>query len=195
MLKQKIYLGALCVALSGAGVTQSAFAESDEAGFTVGVDYGRTEAKKYCDHITNCSDSDNGPRVEVGYDFNKNFGVELGYTSFGTIFESNDDSLSIQQKSNAITISALGTVPIGEWFGIFGRLGYARYDTNNSGAIEGVPIDDESGNTPFWGAGVKFNVSPEFAIRVEYQNYRDLSDQPGHKDDVQGLFAGGVYRF
>ncbi len=195
MLKQKIYLSALCIAVSGTALTQTAFAADEDAGFTIGVDYGRTEAKKYCENITNCSNSDNGPRIEVGYDFNKSFGLELGYTSFGTLFESNDSSISIQQKSNAITFSAIGTVPVGDFFGIFGRVGYARYDTNNSGTIEGVPIKDESGNTPFWGAGVKFNVSPEFAVRVEYQNYADLSDQPGRKDDVQGLFAGGVYRF
>jgi OOP family OmpA-OmpF porin len=194
MLKQKIYMGALCAALTGFSVAPAAFA-ADENGFTVGLDYGRTEAKKYCDNITNCDDSDNGPRVEIGYEFNKNFGVELGYTSFGTVFDSNDNSLNVRQKSNAITLSALGTIPVNDWFGVFGRLGYARYDTNNTGEIEGVPIKDENGNTPFWGAGVKFNLNEQFAIRVEYQNYRDLSDQPGHKDDVHGLFAGGVYRF
>lgn len=195
MLKQKIYMSALCAALTGFSLAPAAFAADDEPGFTVGLDYGRTEAKKYCDHITNCDNSDKGPRVEVGYEFNKNFGVELGYTSFGTVFDSDEGAVSIRQKSNAITLSALGSLPVNEWFGVFGRLGYARYDTNNSGEIEGVPIRDENGNTPFWGAGVKFSLNEQFAIRVEYQNYRDLSDQPGHKDDVQGLFAGGVYRF
>lgn len=192
MSNRKYYLAAL------ATLTTLSFAPAvlaEESGFNVGFDYGRTEAKKYCDHITNCSDSDKGPKIEIGYDFNKNWGVELGYTSFGTIFDSNEDSLSLSQKSNAVTLSVLGTVPINEWFGIYGRAGYARYDTNNTGEVNGVAVKDETGNTPFWGAGVKFNINEQFALRLEYQNYSDLSDQPGRSDDVQGLFGGVTYRF
>lgn len=192
MFKQKLLTGTFCAALAGLSVASYA---ADFHGVTVGVDYGRTEAKKYCKHITNCEDSDNGPKVEIGYEFNPNFGIELGYTSFGTLFDSNENSLRVSQDSNAVTLSLLGSIPVNDWFGVYGRLGYARYDTNNTGTIEGVAIKDEHGNTPFWGGGVKFKLNEQFALRVEYQNYSDLSDLPGRKDDVQGLFAGGVYRF
>lgn len=192
MIKHKKLVGALCVSLMG--LSFNAFA-ADEYGFTLGIDYGRTEAKKYCDNIVSCDDTDNGPKIEIGYDFNKTLGIELGYTSFGTIFDSNDNSLRVKQESNAVTLSVLANLPIGDYFGIYGRLGYARYDTNNSGSVEGVVLKDEHGNTPIWGAGIKFNASEQFALRLEYQNYSDLSDLPGHKDDVKGLFAGGVYRF
>ncbi len=194
MSTKKPYLSTVCAALFTMSLAPATLA-ADENGWTIGVDYGRTEAKKYCDNIANCNNTDKGPKIEVGYDFNKNWGVELGYTSFGTLFDSDEDSLSLSQKSNAITLSVLGTVPINDWFGIYGRAGFARYDTNNSGSIAGVPVDDESGNTPMWGAGAKFTLNEQFALRLEYQNYADLSDQPGRKDDVQGLFAGGVYRF
>ncbi len=194
MSSQKIYLNTVCAAFFSMSLAPAAMA-AEENGWTLGLDYGRTEAKKYCDHITNCHNTDNGPKIEVGYDFNQNWGVELGYTSFVTLFESNDNSLSLSQKSNAITLSVLGTLPINEWFGVYGRVGYARYDTNNSGVVDGVAVEDESGNTPMWGAGAKFTINEQFALRLEYQNYADLSDMPGRKDDVQGLFAGGVYRF
>ncbi len=192
MTKQKFLTSTLCAGLLG--MSLSAMAQ-DESGFTFGIDYGHTEAKKYCDNIVTCDDTGKGPKVEFGYEFNKTFGVELGYTSFGTVFDADDNSLRVKQESNAITLSVLGSVPIGDYFGIYGRVGYARYDTNNSGAVEGVALKDESGNTPLWGAGIKFNVSEQWAIRVEYQNYSDLSDRPGRQDDVKGLFAGGVYRF
>jgi OOP family OmpA-OmpF porin len=198
MPTQKIYLSTLCAALLSMSVSSGALA-AEENGFTIGVNYGQTEAKKYCDNIANCDDSDNGPRIEIGYDFNKNWGVELGYTSFGTEFDldtsEGEGSARVTQKANAITLSAIGSVPVNEWFGVFARLGYARYDTNNNGSIDGVRVDDENGNSPYWGAGVKFTLSEQFALRVEYQNYRDLSNRNGSKDDVQALFAGGVYRF
>lgn len=193
MSNRKNYLAALCATLTTLSFAPAALA--DDNGFSIGADYGRTEAKKSCDHITNCSDSDKGPKINVGYDFNKNWGVELGYTSFGTVFDSNDDSVNVRQKSNAITLSVLGTVPVHEMFSIYGRLGYARYDTNSTGTIDEVPVKDESGNSPFWGAGVKFHLNEQVALRLEYQNYADLSDQPGRKDDVQGLFGGVTYRF
>jgi len=194
MTTQKVYLSTVCAALFSMSLAPAAMAMEDN-GFTVSADYGRTEAKKYCQNIADCHNTDKGPKIAVGYDFNKMFGVELGYTSFGTLFDSNDSSLRLSQKSNAITLSVLGTLPINEMFGVYGRVGYARYDTNNSGAIAGVPVDDETGNTPMWGGGVKFTLNEQFALRLEYQNYADLSDLPGRKDDVQGLFAGGVYRF
>jgi len=193
MTNRKIYLTALCATLTTLSFAPAAFAEDN--GFNVGIDYGRTEAKKYCENITNCSDSDNGPKFEVGYDFNKNVGIELGYTSFGKFVETSSDSISLTQKSNAVTLSVIGTLPVNEMFAVYGRFGYARYDTNNSGTVEGVPVKDENGNSPFWGAGVKFNLNEQFALRLEYQDYRDLSDSAGRKDDVQGLFGGVTYRF
>lgn len=193
MINRKILLTTLCTTIATLTVVPSTFAEDN--GFTVGIDYGRTEAKKYCDNITNCSDSDNGPKFEVGYDFNKNVGIELGYTSFGRLFDTTEDSIRLTQKSSATTLSLLGTLPLNDAFAIYGRLGYARYDTNNSGSVEGVPVKDEHGNTPFWGAGLKFNLNEQFALRLEYQDYKDLSDAQGRDDDVQGLFGGVTYRF
>jgi OmpA-OmpF porin, OOP family len=194
MLKSKLLISAICAALCTTTIAPSALAQ-ERKGFSLGIDYGRTEAKKYCNNIADCDDTDKGPKVELGYDFNEYWSAELGYTSFGTVFDSNEGSLQVTQKSNAITLSALGTVPLGEWFGVYGRFGYARYDTNNSGMVESVAIDDESGYTPFWGAGVSVNLSEEFSLRLEYQNYADLSDLPGRKDDVQGLYGGVVYHF
>ena len=197
MSKRNLYLSALCATLTTMSFAPSTFAATEESGFTLGIDYGRTEAKKYCDHITNCDSTDKGPKIEVGYVFNKNFSAEFGYTSFGTVFDADNDegSASITQKSNAITLSLLGTIPVVDWFDIYGRVGYARFDSNNKGSVEGVRLEDEDGYSPFYGAGVKFNLNEQFAIRVEYQNYADLSDQPGRKDDVQGVYAGVLYRF
>lgn len=194
MLKSKLITSAICATLCTLSLAPTAFAQ-ERKGFSVGIDYGRTEAKKYCDNIANCDDTDKGPKVELGYDFNQYFTAELGYTSFGTVFDSSEGSLSVTQKSNAITLSVLGTVPLGEWFGLYGRAGYAHYDTNNSGFVESVAIDDEDGYTPFWGAGVSVNLTEEFSLRLEYQAYADLSDLPGRKDDVQGLYGGVVYHF
>jgi|SwirhirootsSR2_FD_contig_41_6221269_length_659_multi_1_in_0_out_0_1 opacity protein-like surface antigen len=191
MSLRKIYLSTIIAGLTTFAVAPSVSA----AGFNIGADYGRTEAKKYCEHITNCEDSDNGPKIEVGYDFNRNWALELGYTSFGTNFDSKDNAFTASQDSRAITLSVIGLVPLGDMWGIYARAGYARYKTNNSGTVQGVRVRDDDGNTPMYGLGIKVNLNENFALRLEYQDYTNISRVEGDKDDIQGLFGGVSYSF
>jgi OmpA-OmpF porin, OOP family len=184
-----IFLSTFITGLTSLTVVPSVLA----SGFNFGADIGRTEAKKYCDHITNCSAADTGAKINVGYTFNEIFSTELGYTSFGTIFDSNDNSFAASQDASAITLSALGYLPINEMFSVYGRLGYARYNTNASGSVQGVAVRDQSGNTPLWGVGAKVDFSSQFSMRLEFQDYSNISRVDGQKDDVQGLFVGMVY--
>ena len=186
----KIYLRAAIVGLVGFTVAPTVFAD----GVNFGLDFGRSKAQKYCYNITNCQSRDTGPKIDVGYEFNENWSMELGYTSFGTIFDSKDNGFTASQDSRAVTLTGLGTLPLTEAFSIYGRLGYARYDSNASGTVQGVPVKDIHGNTPVWGVGAKYDLTKAFAVRVEFQNYANISRVDGRKDDVQGLYAGIVYR-
>jgi OOP family OmpA-OmpF porin len=193
MLNKKTNVTSLSIAL--VGVLGMAVAQAEEIGFYVGLDAGKAEARKYCDNITNCDSSDTSMRVEVGYDFNKNIGAEIGYTSFGTLFNANDNSINANQDASALTVSALGTLPVGERFGIFGRLGLARYDVSNSGTVQGVPVESNNSTKPYLGAGVKFDLDSNWMLRTEYQVYSDISGVRGSKDNVHAWNIGGAYRF
>lgn len=193
MLK-RTKLTTLCVALfaSTSGVQA---APQILTGVQLGVDAGQAEARKYCDNVANCDSADRSLRFSVGYQFTPNVGAELGYTSFGTLFDASDDVVVAKQEANAWTLSALGTMPLGERFGLLGRLGFASYDVNNSGSIQGVPVESENSIKPYVGLGAKFNLSESFALRAEYQVYTDISGVDGVKDNVRGLYAGGVFSF
>ncbi len=193
MLNKNIRLIALGASLLGASFV---FADPENAsGFTIGLDAGQADAHKYCHNVSNCDHADTSVRGDVGYQFNNYWSAELGYTSFGTLFKSNDNNFDASQKASAWTACGIGTLPIGKRFGVFGRAGMARYSTDNSGTVQGVPVKDEKKVKPYVGAGVKFNVTGNFALRAEYQLYTDISRVDGAKDDVQGLYAGAVYRF
>jgi opacity protein-like surface antigen len=170
-------------------------AKGDQSGFLIGLDAGRAQAHKYCHDLTNCEDKDTSIRADIGYQFNQYWSAELGYTSFGTLLKSHDNNVNASQKADAWTLSAVGTFPIGDRFGIFGRVGAARYETNNSGTVQGVRVKDEQQVKPYFGAGAKFDVTDHFLIRAEYQLYTDISGVDGAKDDVQGLYAGATFRF
>ncbi len=188
-----ILLSSLFLALSGSMLSSTALAES--SGLNVGIDVGRVEAKKFCNNITKCDNADNTAKAHVGFQFNPNIGVEVGYVSFGTIFKNNDSAAAAAQKASAFTASAIGTINVTDMVGIYGRAGAARYDTKNSGLVSGVIVKDENGVSPFFGAGVKFNLTDNVALRGEYQLYTDISKIDGKKDDLQALYAGVVFSF
>lgn len=188
---KKLYLGTIIVGLTSVSMAPLANA----TGFNLGLDVGRTEARKFCSNITNCSNADTGFKVDVGFEFNEYFSTELGYTSFGTIFDSNDNAFSATQDSRAYTISGIVALPMTEMFSVYARVGYARYNTDSSGTVEGVAVRDQHGNTPIWGLGAKYDFNPSFGMRLEFLNYANISRVDGREDDVQGMYLGGVYSF
>ncbi len=177
------------------GTTGAHAAEFAMSGFYLGLNAGQAEARKYCNNIGNCDSADTSVRSEVGYQFNENVGAEFGYTSFGTLFSGNDNNVNASQDASAWTASGLLTWPVAERFGLFGRLGLARYNVSNSGTVQGVSVQNHNGTKPYLGAGVKFDLAHHWLLRAEYQVYTDISGVDGSKDNVQGLYVGGAYRF
>ncbi len=193
MLNTKTKLTALCISL--AALFGSSVAHSAMSGLYLGVDVGKAEAKKYCNNVANCDSSDTSARLDVGYQFTPNVGAELGYTSFGTLLDAHDNNIDASQDVSAWTLSALGTLPFAERFGIFGRAGIAGYNVSNSGTVQGVAVKDDNSTKPYFGLGVKFELTDNWMLRAEYQRYTDISGVDGRKDSVQGIYAGGVYSF
>lgn len=192
MFTNKTRLCSIVLAAAGTSVVPSAYAAG---GVTLGLDYGQAEARKFCENISNCDNSDSSAKVEVGLQLNSNFGLEIGYASLGTILDSKDNQFMASQDSSAITLSALGLIAFTDHFGIYGRLGAAQYNTDSAGTVASVPVSDQDGVTPFYGAGAKLGLTENFSLRAEYQVYADISRVDGKKDDAQGLYAGVVFQF
>ena len=187
---------ALIIVLAGTfGTGVSLAAESGTSGVYVGLNAGRAEAKELCDNVTNCDSADSTVRGEIGYAFSNMLAAELGYTSFGTIFDAKNNAVDAKQDVSAWTLSVLGTWPVAEMFGIFGRIGMAGYNSSNSGTVQGVSVKDDDSTKPYFGAGVKFDLTSNWMLRAEYQRYTDISGVNGENDSVQAWYAGGGYSF
>ncbi len=194
----KIKFPVLCVLLAGTAGTNIAQADLPRAfpnGLYFGLNAGQAEVRKSCDNITNCDSADTTLRAELGYQFNNNWSGELGYTSFGTLFNASNSSVDAKQEAHAWTASILGLVPVAQQFDIFGRVGIARYDVTNTGTIQGVPVEDDESTKPYFGLGVKYDVNNSWLVRAEYQIYSDISGVDGTQDNVHGWYLGGAYRF
>lgn len=195
IMQKHIRTPLLCLALALPSASGLALAGDMGTGLTLGLDAGRAEARKACDNVINCSSDDDAVRLSLGYQFTPMIGVEAGYSSFGTVFDSNNNSVAANQEANAWTLSVLGTVPVGERFGIYGRAGAARFDNDTTGTVQGVPVSSDNRTKPYFGAGVKFGLTDNFALRAEYQRYKDLADIGGIRDDVDAWSGGVVFSF
>lgn len=157
-----------------------------------------------------------GLKAFLGYSFNRYFALEGGYAVLGNstanmngrvIGGGTSNSVSnfaLKYKMSSIFLDAVGTLPLGEQWSLFGRLGagWNRVSTDGTGS-NGAPLtlggssnDRVSSkiNVKF-GAGVGYDFTPEFGVRAEWERYR-MKDPLG--DDTfwtDAATLSGVYRF
>lgn len=111
----------------------------------------------------------------VGYEVNKYLAIELGYIDGGSA-EDTILGATVRADTSAIVGSVVGTLPIGDTFSLYGRVGYMKWDAAESATLDGVTIAtaDVDGNDPIFGAGVAALVEGSL-IRIEYRA-ADLDD-------------------
>src|SRR3954468_3942309 len=96
-----------------------------DSGWLVGGSIGQSKIKVDCPAVASCDDTDTAFRVFGGYDFNKNFGAELGYTDLGKVTFSGGDI-----KATAWDVMAVGRLPLGgDKFALYGKLGWYFADS------------------------------------------------------------------
>ena len=181
-------------------------------------------------------DSDSAWKVFGGYKFNRFLALELAYADLGsgsaTVLTDELEALSTageggegvyrgSQRTNfsyetqIIALSGRGTLPIGSWFRLFGKLGLTYYDSESSrswltAANKTVPgeasvdasdsrpaaRDSESGTSWLYGLGAGITLRERWAIDLEYESYRDIDfGQFVDKDSVDMLSVSVHYHF
>jgi OOP family OmpA-OmpF porin len=180
MLKKSLMMGfAIITALA---VTPARAA--DDAGFYVGAGVGEAHNKS-----GEFDGSDTAFKVFGGYSFNKYFALELAYVDAGT----QDDrigNLDVENESSGVVVSALGSIPIGSVFSLYGKVGYAFYDASvrvRSGGLQGS--ESGSDERPVYGAGIELAILRGLKLRAEYEIV-DVKD-----GDFDLVTVGATYRF
>jgi OmpA-OmpF porin, OOP family len=148
-----------------------------DSGWYIGGNLGQSD-------VDELGEKDTSFKILGGYQINRNFGVELGYTDFGKV-----DSGGVTFKGTAIELVGVGSLPINDKFSVFGKLGFAMGDGEASGG--GVTVSDDSVEVTY-GIGVKYNITPVFGVTAEYQAYPDFANGA---TDVSVFSIGVVYRF
>jgi opacity protein-like surface antigen len=131
----------------------SAFAAAPTA-FYGGLDVGSTK-------IDDFDDSKASFGGFLGYGFNQNFAVELGYRQLGKY-----EALGVDVKAKQTHLSVLGFYPLNPQLDIYGRLGYnqLRAEASYAGRTYG-----EDTSTGLYGIGLNYSFAPNVSGRLEVQ--------------------------
>lgn len=160
MKKSKILSRTLLAVVLGAGAFGAQAA--DNPGFYVGAGAGQSFVDE-----RNYDDEDTAFSVFGGYQFNRYFGLEAGYSDFGKL---EPKGAGRALEANSAYLTAIGTVPFTDKFSGYAKAGFHRWDLDS--ALPGLTkSNDDSGNDPTYGLGLQYSFNDKVALRTEYSRF------------------------
>lgn len=176
-----------------AGMAQGGPDSSTYLGGTV----GQANAKDFCTDVsgagTTCDDKYTSWSILVGYKWNRNLGFEIGYRDLGQA-HANGLGGSVTSEAKAFELVALGILPVGDRFSVYGKFGAYFGDSSTVTSIAGVGVasDHDSNIDLTYGVGVQFELTQQFGLRAEWQRYQDMGTA---NIDVDAISLGVIWRF
>ena len=200
----KSLLTGLLVA-TGFVLSPSLHAQMSMSGFYAGVGAGQSKANDACSGagavgITSCDDTDTAWRIFGGYQFHKNFAVELGYADGGK-YKVSGVVLGVpatgEIKAKAWDVVGVGILPFTEQLSGFAKIGLARWDVDATGSALGFSASiSDSGTSLTYGLGGQYDFTKQFGVRVEWLRYQDVGDEnTTGQSDVDVIGASVLFKF
>lgn len=195
-------LATLCIAAATLGTGSAALAQSTSTtspsnslygggNSYVGVGVGRSDySLGNGTGVFGSEKRDTSYNFSTGSYFDRNFGVELGYTNFGNIARGGG-----QTKAEGINLSAVGRIPLSTSFNLLGKLGTTYGRTRvSSAAGSGIASGSESGFGLSLGLGAEYVFTTQLSAVLQYELH-DLKFAGSGRDHVGNTTIGMRYRF
>ena len=179
----------LLVALLGTALILPIAAQAE--GAYIGASVGRAESELNVDGFS-LKDSDTGFKLTAGYEFTKNFGVEVGYADLGKpSIAAGGDMVFAEPRSYYLAGTA--TYPIDQAFSVFAKAGV----TNNRTKVGGTGISTEkfTHTAAILGVGAAYNFTKNIAGVIEYENFGKTLDEQGTTLKSDLVSIGLRYKF
>jgi outer membrane protein OmpA-like peptidoglycan-associated protein len=159
----KRYLTAIVLGLTAT----SAIAADDKTGWNIGVAAAFGEYKFDSNQL---DDSSAGFKLFAGYRFNQWLGVEGAYHNFGDFEEDTTPAVTGGDaivQIDGLSLAGLFFLPLGgEDFELYGKAGF--YSFNQDAFRDAPPLSDSNSSDGLHlGAGARFFISDQFAVRSE----------------------------
>jgi OOP family OmpA-OmpF porin len=182
-----------------AGVAQAQTPTYLKGGY-IGGSLGQARVQGFCDGTGNadCDRTSDTWRLFGGYEFSRFFALELGYADLGRA-SINGAGVSANSKATAWDLSGIAAIPIGP-VSLFGRLGgyYGEVRTDATAGILGFTTSGsakETNSDITYGLGLKFNFTPNFGVRGEWQRYQHTGGGSAGEHNIDNYSIGLSYRF
>jgi len=184
------------LATAALAAATSAGAQENESGFYAGAGVGTFDVQiddvdDIDDTIDRYDSDDTAWKAFGGWRMNPYLAFELAYVNLGSPSDDIAPDTRLTTETDGFAPYVVGTLPIGDWFEVFGKAGYYWYDTEARLSTPlGNASDSESDSTFVWSAGLGVNVFQRVNIRLEYEQF-DFE----RADDSEALWLTGAYRF
>lgn len=197
-------LKSLLVAVTAFFLAVPAFAQ--DSGFYAGGGIGQAKFKDACGSapgitVLSCDDKDTAWRILAGYQFNRNFAVEGGYTDLGEVSGSGlvlGLPFDVGVSAKGWELLGVASVPFNNELSAYAKAGIFRWKVKGTAAISGLGTGSVSDNgTDFtFGVGLRYDFTKSVGARLEWQRYNDVGDDSTTgKADINLWSLGIVVKF
>jgi OmpA-OmpF porin, OOP family len=179
----------------------AAQAQASAPGLYAGVGGGQSEVWDYqpggnqCDALPTCKKKGSAYKVFGGWQFSRNFGVEITYTDLGKASSSSpgfDQSIKVR----ASDVMLFAQWPALERLAFFGKVGgyYAQTSVDTTQAGVNTRAKESRGNGTY-GAGIQWYITNGLALRGEGQKYMKVGGGAIGDSDYSVYSVSLLYKF
>jgi OOP family OmpA-OmpF porin len=162
MYKHRARIGILLLAILAAAGAQAA---EDGKGGYVGI--GAGEAKLEIDEFID--ENDTAYKIFGGWSFNRYIAAEVGYFDAGNP-STTEVAVRRQVEADGFYAAAIGSLPIGDRFSLFARLGWAFYEATASLQASGLTVSESDEDEDLlYGFGASAQFTDSFGVRLEFE--------------------------
>ena len=192
-----VKIPAALAALAVAAAAPAAYAQDENAGFYLGGGVGQFNAQiddvdQVDETVEGWDEDDTAYKFFGGYRLNKFLAFELAYVNLGEPSGPVVPGFNVDASVDGFAPYVVGTIPLGNWFEVYGRLGYYFYDATvgvENEVDDRVEFDEESEDLVY-GAGIGANIGERLNVRFEYERF-DLQGV----DDADSLWLTAAWKF
>lgn len=160
---------ALCVVFGTSGAWAGGFIDQPAAYGGIGFANTHFDDDDQFDNV-DTDTRDNGLHVFGGYQFNPYFAVELSVRDLGE-YSARIQNIAYKEEFSAVTIGAVGFLPLGSGFSLYGRLGAGAITLDEKVTYGGYrDSDDDTGGVTTLGAGLEYRNSG-LALRLGWETH------------------------
>ena len=192
-----VKIASALAALAVAAAAPAVHAQDENAGWYLGGGVGQFNAQ--IDDIDDVDatvdewdEDDTAYKLFGGYRLNNFLAFELDYINLGEPSGAVVPGFNVDASVDGFAPYVVATIPLGNWFEVYGRLGYFFYDATLGieDEVDGRVTFDEESEDLVYGAGIGARIGEKLNLRFEYEKF-DLQGV----DDADALWLTAAWKF